>query len=187
MQIFTYKYGISTHQTSLISLLSLCSVDIAFFSDLNYFLHVICCFIFPFLHLSSSVIFALLFYLFVIFHSCLHLVCSLFLSLHFLIFYAGLLNFSPFISFLCLFDNKPLFFLNHCTTFSFCLFFSLFPVPFYSPTWFIFYFQFLLFHCKADDIGKFCVDDVIFMAVFDFVRGIHFNFAGGIHFKLILD
>lgn len=38
---------IPTHQTSLISLLSLCSVDIAFFSDLNHFFRVMCCFIFP--------------------------------------------------------------------------------------------------------------------------------------------
>lgn len=87
------------------------------------FLHVICCFIFPFLRLSSSVIFALLFYLFVIFHSCLHLVCSLFLFAHSHFLCRSTKLFSLYFSFFIWQQTTLFFFLNHCTTFSFCLFF----------------------------------------------------------------
>lgn len=119
------------------------------------FLHVICCFIFPSLRLSSSVIFALLFYLFVIFHSCLHLVCSLFLFAHSHFLCRSTKLFSLY--FLFLFDNKPLFFFPESLHYFLLLsFLPLFPVPFFPLIWFIFYFLFLLFHWKTNDIGKFC-------------------------------
>lgn len=123
---------IPSHQTSLISLLSLCSVDIAFFSELNYFLacHMLFYFLIP-------PAFFLCNFCFVILSVCnfsfLLASCLFFISLFalFLNFHTGLLNFSPFISFLCSFDNKlHFFFLNHCTAFSFCLF-PLIPCTFF--------------------------------------------------------
>lgn len=132
---------IPTHQTSLISLLSLCSVDIAFFSDLNYFFacHMLFCFPIPPPFFLCHFCFILPVCIFSFLLASLS-VLSLFAL--FLIFWTDLLNFSPFISFLCSFDNKPHFFseslhyflllpffLIPCTFFPTCIFYFLFSVP----------------------------------------------------------
>lgn len=102
--------------------------------------------------------------------ACILSVLSLFAL--FLIFWTDLLNFSPFISFLCSFDNKPHFF-SESLHYFLLLPFLLIPCTFSPTCIFYFFFLFLLFHCKADGIGKFCGG--IYMGVF--------HVGGGINFK----
>lgn len=173
---------IPSHQTSLISLLSLCSVDIAFFSELNYFLacHMLFYFLIP-------PAFFLCNFCFVILSVCnfsfLLASCLFFISLFalFLNFHTGLLNFSPFISFLCSFDNKLHFFFSESLHCFLLLPFSPHPLYFF-PHLHDLFFVFCYFSSTAklmileNSAGVYVY---IYMGVF--------HGGGGIHFKWILD
>lgn len=118
------------------------------------FLHVMCCFIFLFLHLSFSAIFCSVILHVSNFPSCLHLFFFFPLFALFLIFCAAPVNFSPFIS-----PHPFADLLTSCyvwvivLTFSFCLFF---PLPFFPTLILFFFIFFFLFQCKADGSRKFC-------------------------------
>lgn len=141
MQIFTYKYGYSYPSDitdfSFISLL--CWHCFFLRSELLFCMSYVVLFSHSstFLPLSFLLYFTCL-YFFI--PACILSVLSLFAL--FLIFWTDLLNFSPFIYFLCSFDNKPHFFpeslhyflllpffLIPCIFFPTCIFYFLFSVP----------------------------------------------------------
>lgn len=153
------------------------------------FLHVICCFIFPFLRLSSSVIFALLFYLFVIFHSCLHLVCSLFLFAHSHFLCRSTKLFSLYLFSFFIWQQTSLFFSWIIALLSPFVFSSLIPCTFFPTHMIYFLFSVPSLPLKNQWYWKnlwwyinerfSCWWCFIFMGIF--------HFGGGINFKLILD
>lgn len=175
---------ISTHQTSLFSLLSLCSVDIAFFSDLNYFFACHMLFYFPiplpfFLCHFCFVILPVCNFSFLL-ASCLFFI-SLFAHSHFLCRSTKL--FSPYFFSLFIWQQ---------TTFFSCIILLLSPFAFFFPySLYLFshphdlFFIFCSFSSTAKlmkilwgyiYMGGFHVDDVVFTGIFHFGGSIQVNF-----------